>query len=297
MPALVVNADDLGMSQGATAGILQAHREGIVTSASLSVTTSHYRHAVDACRSECPDLGIGLHFNLTAGRPVCPADEVPLLTDAAGYFSSRFVPLLFALHSPRREPLRHQIALELEAQIRRATEDGVVLDHLDSERHIHLIPGIFDLVVEAASRHAIRFVRCGRDVGWRYLRLQHLGALLRNGGGAKTALLSGLSRGHRKRTREVSHARYVASYLYTGRLELLLPTLIAQAPTDGITEIMVHPGVPESSQDVALGNRGLEHYLRDEGRRRELEACIRARDTIDRTLLASFGQLAQATAS
>ena len=118
-----------------------------------------------------------------------------------------------------------------------------------------------------------------------------------NGGGAKTALLSSLSRGHRTRTPPEAHARYVASYLYTGRLELLLANLASSPPKDGVTEIMVHPGVPESSRHVRLGNPGLERYLRDGGRRRELEACIRARDMVDRTLLSSFGEISRASAS
>ena len=57
--ALVVNADDLGVSRGATLGILRAHREGIVTSASLAVTTPFYEHALEHCARTSPELGIG----------------------------------------------------------------------------------------------------------------------------------------------------------------------------------------------------------------------------------------------
>src|SRR6202011_3446284 len=74
---LVVNADDLGVTKGATLGIIRAHREGIVTSASLAATTSFYAHAVESCVQTCRDLGIGLHFTLTSGKPLSPTREVP----------------------------------------------------------------------------------------------------------------------------------------------------------------------------------------------------------------------------
>ena len=106
MSFLVVNADDLGVSRGANLGTVRAHREGIVTSASLAVTTPFYEHAVETCVRACPDLGIGLHFTLTSGRPVSPPERVPLLIDRAGFFCWRFLPLLARLGpgSPRDAP-------------------------------------------------------------------------------------------------------------------------------------------------------------------------------------------------
>src|SRR5205814_6884021 len=94
--ALVVNADDLGVSKGATLGIIKAHREGIVTSASLAVTTPFYEHAVESCVKTCPDLGIGLHFTLTSGKPLSPPEDVPLLINKKGFFRWRFSPLFAA---------------------------------------------------------------------------------------------------------------------------------------------------------------------------------------------------------
>ena len=91
--ALVVNADDLGVSRGATLAIVKAHREGIVTSASLAVTTPFYEHALEACARTNPGLGLGLHFTLTSGSPVSPLRSVPLLVDGAGAFRWRFLPL------------------------------------------------------------------------------------------------------------------------------------------------------------------------------------------------------------
>src|SRR5262245_526252 len=152
---LVVNADDLGVSKGATLGIVRAHREGIVTSASLAPTTPFYAHTLETCVRLCPELGIGLHFTLTSGRPVSPSASVPLLVDSRGVFRWRFMPLLRAAGLARGKDLLEQIDLELEAQIQRLKADGIRPDHIDGERHVQLIPGIFETVVAAARRHAI----------------------------------------------------------------------------------------------------------------------------------------------
>ena len=61
---VVVNADDFGVSRGATLGIAEAHHHGVVTSASFAVTTKEFEHTLDpAC--ECPELSIGPHFTHT----------------------------------------------------------------------------------------------------------------------------------------------------------------------------------------------------------------------------------------
>ena len=68
---LIVNADDFGLTSGVSEGILAAHRHGIVTSTTVLVTSSigsdHLARARDS------ELGIGLHVNLTLGRPLTSA--------------------------------------------------------------------------------------------------------------------------------------------------------------------------------------------------------------------------------
>ena len=278
--ALVVNADDLGVSRGATLAIVKAYREGIVTSASLAVTTPFYEHALEACARTSPALGLGLHFTLTSGSPVSPLRSVPLLVDGAGAFRWRFLPLLRSAAPRRRSNLLDQIELELEAQLQRLIRDGVQVDHIDGERHIHLIPGIFERVAAAAKRHDIPFLRLGSEIDIPVRG--HAAWLLTRGGFAKSWLLSALSRRARRclggdGESRVRSADHFASYLYSGRLDLVLRGILERPPLPGVTEIMVHPGIPEESLGVALGNRELERYVASEDRRKELDACIEAR--------------------
>jgi predicted glycoside hydrolase/deacetylase ChbG (UPF0249 family) len=302
--ALVVNADDLGVSRGATLGIVRAHGEGIVTSASLAATTPFYEHAVETCARECPELGLGLHFTLTSGRPLAPARDVPLLVDESGEFRWRFVALLRAAAVRKWPELLDQIDIELEAQLQRLIRDGVDVDHIDGERHVHLIPGIFERVAAAARRHDIQFVRFGRDIGRRFVGPREALGLVASGGFLKSWLLSELSRRARRHlaggveaTARVFSADDFASYIYSGRIDRVLKRLLARPPEGGVTEIMVHPGIPAESRGVALGNRELERYLGLEDRQRELEACIEARDWMSTSghgwTLTTFKRLAQ----
>ncbi len=66
---LIVNADDFGLSKGQNYGIIEACRNGIVTSTTALVNGQAIDHAVQLSRDE-PSLAIGMHFVLTMGKPL-----------------------------------------------------------------------------------------------------------------------------------------------------------------------------------------------------------------------------------
>lgn len=282
---VVVNADDFGMTRGTSAAIQRAHLEGVVTSASVVTTTDHYRHGLEISRRHCPDLGLGLHFTLSAGSPLSGAERVPLLSDTSGRFRWRFTSLWGALLGRHRSRLLDQIEIEIEAQIERLLADDVMPDHINSERHIHQLPGLFERLASVAKRHRIPFVRLGRDVGWS-------GARPPLSGFPKYLLLSALSARNRKRMAGLGSCDRFVSYLYTGRTDLVLTEALARAPSGSSTEIMVHPGLPEDRAPLGLGNRELERYLQHGDRKLELDACIAARDTRSSVSLVTFRELA-----
>lgn len=100
-------------------------------------------------RATYPELGVGLHFNLTLGRPISPSNRVLSLVDAEGEFYGRhkFESLaLFKLIQPL------EVARELQAQFDRLCALGVTPTHIDSHQHVHVFPVIFDVVAEFAQR-------------------------------------------------------------------------------------------------------------------------------------------------
>jgi len=289
--AIVVNADDLGVSRGATLGIVQAHLDGVVTSASLTPSGVDYQNAAATIRRDCPGLGIGLHFTLSAGKPVSSPADVPLLVDENGFFKWEFVSLFRTLGLKMHAELLGQIEIELEAQIQQLILDGVQPDHINSERHVHLIPGIFEKVVSAAKRHGIPYVRAGLDCSMRLVRPRHFGPAVLRGGIIKLALLQWLTRLNRRRNKNLASCDNFASYILTGRLDMMLAEIL-QDPPEGTTEIMVHPGIPGESHGVQLANPGLESYLQSEDRHLELDACLQARGHTKDMNLCSFSSLA-----
>lgn len=292
MNGLVVNADDFGLSVGADLGIVRAFREGVVTSASIVPASPGYDHALEVHRRDASGMGIGLHFTLSAGSPVSGAKSVPLLVDRDGSFRMHFFSLLAALRGPSGERVLEQIRVELEAQLRRLDEDGLKPDHINSERHVHQIPGLFEVVVAAAEDWGIPFVRQGRDLGRSHLPAIGVRPVLATGGALKMALLSAFGSRNRRLRTKVRFPDHFASYLFSGRLDLILPRVLQTAPRKGVTEVMVHPGLPEQSRGVDLGNPKLEAYLLSEDRRRELDACIAAARIEPVVPLATFRELA-----
>jgi predicted glycoside hydrolase/deacetylase ChbG (UPF0249 family) len=150
----IVNADDLGFSRAVSEGILQAHREGIVTSATLMTNMPDAPEALDALAS-VPDLGVGIHLNALQG-PVLSRSGRALAGDGATMESS--VPAL-AWRLLRRPGLIRAIKAEFEAQISWALARGLRPTHLDSHRHLHALPGVFSCVADLARRYDVPFLR------------------------------------------------------------------------------------------------------------------------------------------
>lgn len=139
---LIVNADDFGLCQGVNRGVVTAFRQGIVTSTTMMVNMPGFPSAV-ALATEFPALAVGLHLNLTYGRPVLPVEQVGSLVDSGGSFvrNPRFV-----LANGRTEEMR----AEFRAQVERFQTTGLPLSHLDTHHHLHLAEQVLDLVAGLA---------------------------------------------------------------------------------------------------------------------------------------------------
>lgn len=135
MTRLIVNADDLGYSEGVDRGIARAHREGIVTSATLMANTADPERVAEVARG-LSSLDIGVHLVLTSGRPLSHPERVPSLVDGEGSFTR-----------DRGEAGRRteEILLEYRAQYARAREIlGRVPTHLDTHHWLQSLPVAFD---------------------------------------------------------------------------------------------------------------------------------------------------------
>ena len=141
MKRLIVNADDFGLTPGVSAGILRAHRHGIVTSTTVLVTAAIDREQLAVARAGT--LGLGLHVNLTLGKPLSKGRS---LVDAQGRF------VRDARRAAARATVR-DVEREVAAQIERFIKlVGRQPTHLDSHHHVGLHEPVAGVVLEAARR-------------------------------------------------------------------------------------------------------------------------------------------------
>jgi chitin disaccharide deacetylase len=148
---LIVTADDLCMTEGITEGIVEAYRNGIVTTTSALMNYPGARETLLRVHQENPELPIGIHLNITTGKPVLPPDEVPGLVDRVGFFYHSHK-IIRHLNGIPIEELR----AEVNAQIELFLSTGVPLDHINSENHmLALYTPFHEVVRELAAEYDI----------------------------------------------------------------------------------------------------------------------------------------------
>lgn len=156
MRGLILTADDFGAAVEVNQAVERAHKEGVLTAASLMVSGSAAQDAVARARA-MPKLKVGLHLVLVEGRPMLPGRAVPDLVDGSGNFRSDMAwagARMFFL--PK---VRAQLKAEIEAQFEAFAATGLKLDHVNAHKHFHLHPVIAKLMIEAALAHGAKGAR------------------------------------------------------------------------------------------------------------------------------------------
>jgi len=222
MRTLVVNADDLGLTVGVNDGIFDAHDHGILTSASLMATAPAAAHAIRRARSHST-LGIGVHLTLVDGTPILPPDRIPTLVQDDGRFHTSWRPFIVACL--KGHVAMEDVERELMAQIEHVAAQGITATHLDSHKHVHLFPPVFEVVVHLADRFHIPVVRVPYERTIRDLALFDM---------ARRAYAVAGSRG-------VSTPRFVGRAMTGVMTEDALAAALRRLPP-GHAELMVHPG-------------------------------------------------------
>jgi hopanoid biosynthesis associated protein HpnK len=145
----VVTADDFGLSSEVNEAVRRAHRDGILTCASLMIGAPAAKEAVEIAKRE--GLPVGLHLTLVDGQPVLPAERIPDLVDGGGAFREGLGGPAVRIGLSAR--VRSQARAECEAQMDAFLATGLELDHVNAHQHFHLHPSILTFVVELARRH------------------------------------------------------------------------------------------------------------------------------------------------
>ena len=147
---VIVTADDFGLAVPVNEAVERAHREGVLTTASLMVAEAAAGDAIRRART-LPSLGVGLHVVLVAGRPVLPPERIPDLVERDGQFTTDLaragVRFFF------RPRIRAQLEAEIRAQFAAFAASGLRFDHLNAQCHLHLHPTVFGIIVKVAREY------------------------------------------------------------------------------------------------------------------------------------------------
>ncbi|MEW6242940.1 MAG: carbohydrate deacetylase [Bacillota bacterium] len=243
---LIVNADDFGLAEGVSRGIIHCHKNGIVTSTTLMANMPSAREAASMAR-DVPGLSVGVHLVLTAGKPVRPPEKVPSLVR-----DGRFVKNMWRLMSVNRVQVRD----EWRAQIEQALSFGITPTHLDSHHNVHFIPGLTEVAVDLAREYKIPAMRtCTRqDIRPDVLHLSPTLVLLYSHYCSRARRLverSGLGYNHR-----LIGLTPNGVALDPGRMEKAL-----SVTGDGVFEMVCHPGFADDelrSISSLTGSREVE---------------------------------------
>lgn len=264
---LIVNGDDFGMSEAVNRAIVRAHREGILTSASLMVNEPAAADAVRLAR-ENPRLGVGLHLAVVLGRSALPRDEIPHLVNRDGFFraSSFAAGLVYRFNaSARRELCR-----ELRAQFERFAATGLPFSHVDGHAHMHLHPDVFAMAMELCEEYGVRQVRLVRDDFALNVKIDSRGFFGKMLSNVTFQLLSRHA-AHRMRGRGYASPERTYGFLQTGNVTEEFLCRLVSGMKSVSSEIYAHPRDPDAAAEECRINPGgvreLQALLSDRVRR------------------------------
>jgi len=244
---VILNADDFGRSRAINAAIMQAHREGVLTSASLMVTGDACDAAVALARA-APTLAVGLHLVVSAGRPALHPREIPHLVDASGRFPDD--PLRAGLRYTFDRAARRELAREIAAQFERFAATGLPLSHVDGHQHLHLHPAVFNLLLPLARQYGTHGVRVPADDLRLALCYDHRGASAKIGWAAGLGLVLGWCR-RRARTSGLAVADRVYGVFQSGQMTESYVLKVLGELKARTAELYFHPSL--EAQGEALG--------------------------------------------
>jgi len=229
-----------------------------------------------------PGLGVGVHLNLSDGPPTADRETVTTLLNDDGAFAGGPESLL--LRRARGGLSLAKVENEWDAQIQKVRDAGIAPTHLDGHKHVHMLPGFFEIALRLAKRHDIGAIRVALEASGLRAALsagakQHAGVVLKQGVQARG--LKFLARDARELAEHagISTANYFCGIAQTGELTREGVEQLVKSLPDGTTELMCHPGYMDSALQKTATR------LQD-SRQTELQILT---DTGIRNLVASLG--------
>jgi predicted glycoside hydrolase/deacetylase ChbG (UPF0249 family) len=235
---LILNADDFGLTAGVNRAIVELHRDGVLTSASLLAKATATIEAIELAIAT-PSLGVGCHVVLVDGEPVLGARNLHTLVDQrTGRFHPTLGIFLKLLLTGRIRS--SEIEAETTAQIALLQSRGLRLTHIDTHKHVHMFPAVLRPVLRAARAAGIRSVRNPFEPAWSR-RATHGAPWIRR---AEVRLLRLLEPAFRRIVAEEGFTTTdgAIGVLATGTLDSTTVNSLLRNMPEGTWELVTHPG-------------------------------------------------------
>ncbi len=272
---VVINTDDLALTYGLTKAVEDCYTQGLIRSASILVNGTAYDFAVKSIKSgPLKKIGVGIHLNLTDGPALTKE-----LADVYGNYKFTFISLYKeVLTNPTiLESIRSDFARQIESAISR----DLSLDHIDSDKHVHMIPQIFQIACSLAKRYHIPFVRLtnepfllSKEYLYPFLTLNIV----------KNLVLKEFSKVNMTTANNygLHYTDAVYGVLYTNNMTVdTFSACLSNALTNNfkVIEILIHPGYINDPRDNTFPSPLMEKFSQDKAREIEAQTLLDAKLT------------------
>ena len=267
--ATIVNADDLGMTPGTNEAIFYGYDNGYITHSSIMTNCDYFDDAIIGIKDR-PSLKIGIHLNLTYGKAL---NNNQLYCNKDGLFNLGYLQLI--QKSTFSNIFLKEIRKELEFQIKKAIDNNIKITHIDSHRHVHLIPDIYKIVLELADKYNIPRVRLIKENILNSIKITNKFNFIFNGGIIKYALLIFFTYINVKKGDKYQNTLFF-SILFTGVVDkYIFNKVLNTNNTDTNYEIVVHPSFVDKDMNISFYDKLEKIYRLSDDREIELKAILK----------------------
>lgn len=251
---LIINADDFGLSEGINKGIIEAYKNGILTSTSICANGAAFDSAVRLAK-EHPNLDIGIHLILVGEKPLSEPNKVRSLIDDEGNFHQSAAEFTKRYYFGKIN--LDEVKAELSLQFSKIIESGLELSHIDSHQHVHALSGIYSITKEFAENYNISFIRTPGEKLTKYM-LQSPKTFPRI---LQQYILKMISTFSTKNSKFNTVNNFAGFYFGGNLSKANFLKIISNLQSEQITEIMCHPAYFYQNDNYKFWNYNHEKEL------------------------------------
>ena len=280
---IIVTADDYGASININKGICQAAENDIITTISVLTNFKESINNLNSFSEKYPSIGIGVHLNITTGKPLTSPELIPSMVNEQGnfYTISELLPRLTGISTS-------ELKTELRAQVQVLADNGIRIDHLSNQHGIlSSYSPFYEVLIDLAKEYNLP-VRSNVLASMKYPEVFPNSFMHQEGyrifrSFAIAHPLKALAYSNDFNVRDynyamskldnaqVTHPDLLIDYFYGNPTETNLTFILNHLPP-GINEIVLHLGTQDRQQEYPSG-LNLDYFSNREQELKTMTTC------------------------